>query len=73
MVKFIRISEASAEEYQAKESVNTSDISIIKYLDIASVSFRFAVSAHVVYMVCSHSLQIGVSFIRPCFFVIVDI
>ena len=73
MVRFIRISEASAEEYHAKDNVDMSDISIIKYLDIDSVSFRFSVFAHVVYIVCSHSLQIGVSFIRPCFFVIVDI
>ena len=73
MLRFMLISKASAEECQAKDSVDISGISMTKYLDIASISLRLDVSAYEVNRVCSHSLHIGVSFIRPCFFVIVDI
>lgn len=65
MLRFILILEAPAEEFHAKNNVDVPGISMIKYLDITSISFRLAVWAYAEYMVCSQSLNTGVSFIKP--------
>ena len=73
MLRFMLILETPAEECHAKNRVDPVGISIIKYLDITNISFRFSASAYAVYIVCLQSLNIGVSFINPCLFITVDI
>ncbi len=51
MLRFMLILETPAEECHAKNRVDPVGISIIKYLDITNISFRFSASAYAVYTV----------------------
>ncbi len=73
MFRFMLILEMPDEDCHAKNIVVPDGILIIKYLDITSISFRFAASAYEVYIFCLLSLNIGVSFMNPCLFITVDI
>jgi hypothetical protein len=55
MLMFILTRETSAEDSHVKDRVEAFCISAIKYLDITSVSLRFAVSAYATYAVCAQS------------------
>ena len=68
MHRFTLALESHAEESHVKYSGDSSDISMMKYLDITIVSVRFAVSAYIVYPVCSLPLKLGVNFMDSCFF-----
>lgn len=72
MLRFILTLEAPDEESHVKNRVEAIGISIIKYLDNTSVSLRAAASAYAAYAVCIQSLKIGVSFIKPCRFISVE-
>ena len=60
MLRFMLILQASSEERHTKVNVEPEGISMIKYLDMASISFRLAASAYVVYRLCLQPLNIGI-------------
>lgn len=72
MHRFTLILKSHADASQVKYSGDSPGISTMKYLDITIVSVRFAVSAYIVYPVCSLPLKFGVSFMNPCFFSVAD-
>lgn len=61
------------EEIHRKNNVEATGTSMIKYLDRTSIPSRFAASAYAAYAVCLQLLSMGVSEIKPCFFIDVEI
>ena len=73
MLRFMLILDTSSEERHSKDNVEPKGISMMKCLDIVSISLRLAASVYVVYWICLLSLKIGVSSIKPCLFVSAEI